>query len=230
MTDLSVIIPLAPDESAWLGLLEELRQLPAATQIIFVTSQEAEPLSLGRLEVPQKAVETLSSRPGRAEQMNAGARVATGRYLWFLHADSKFSPASIPALLDSIKKSTDDLLYFDLIFLNDASALMCLNRWGVKFRSRVLQVPFGDQGFCIRQDLFHQLGGFPEGLPYGEDHVFVWRVRQHGLKLKPVGAALYTSARKYRIKGWLRTTLLHQYLWIKQAWPEWRKLKKGARS
>jgi len=104
--------------------------------------------------------------------------------------------------------------------------LCALMRGGARLRSRILKVPFGDQGFCIKKALFHKLEGFPEDLPYGEDHVFVWKIRQHGTELQPTGAILYTSARKYKKHGWLKTTLLHQYLWIKQAWPEWKKLKK----
>ncbi len=96
---------------------------------------------------------------------------------------------------------------------------------GALFRSRALGVPFGDQGFCIKKTIFNKLGGFPEGLPYGEDHVFVWRARQQGIDLQPLGVKLYTSARKYKKHGWLKTTILTQYLWIKQALPEWQKLK-----
>jgi GT2 family glycosyltransferase len=103
---------------------------------------------------------------------------------------------------------------------------MCINRWGVHFRSRILKVPFGDQGFCIRKDMFQILGGFPDNVPYGEDHIFVWKARQQGVKLQPVCSTLYTSARKYKKHGWLKTTLLHQYLWVKQAWPQWQILRR----
>jgi hypothetical protein len=61
---------------------------------------------------------------------------------------------------------------------------------------------------------------------YGEDHVFVWKARQHGITEKPICDTLYTSARKYKKDGWLKTTFMHQYLWIKQAWPEWVILRK----
>lgn len=229
MPDISVIIPLAANENAWHELLDDLCQLPAETEIIFAVADGVE-LPLETIALPHAQVAVISGKPGRGEQMNAGARAAKGEFLWFLHADSKFTPDLIPALLRAINDQPDSLLYFDLNFLNDASPLMRFNDWGVHFRSRVFKCPFGDQGFCIQQTLFHELGGYPEGELYGEDHLFVWRARQQGLQLHPVGAALYTSARKYKMQGWLRTTLLHQYLWLKQAWPEWRKLMKGARS
>ena len=91
-------------------------------------------------------------------------------------------------------------------------------------------MPFGDQGLCIRKDLFQSIKGFREDLPYGEDHVLVWTARQWHIELQPVGAMLYTSARKYKKYGWVKTTLIHQYLWMKQALPEWKKLRIGRKS
>jgi rSAM/selenodomain-associated transferase 2 len=229
MTLLSVIIPLAPHEKAWQNLLPSLAQLPDDTEILLVHSSHD--AAHEAVDLPNLNLRWLTSPAGRAEQMNTGARAATGAHLWFLHADTQLAHDSLSALLQAMQRHPADLLYFDLIFLNDASRLMRLNAWGVWFRSHVLHVPFGDQGFCIARQLFHTLGGYPEGLPYGEDHVFVWRARQHGMAITPVNSTLYTSARKYQQHGWLKTTVMHQYLWLKQAWPEWRllckQLKKG---
>ncbi len=226
MTALSIIIPLAPNETAWQSLLADLTKLPNGTEILFVTSEKPES-SYETILLPNKKISWLKSKAGRANQMNAGAKSAKGEYLWFLHADSRFGRDTLSVLLRAIQNHPKNLLYFDLAFLKDASCLMFINTWGVRFRSRILKVPFGDQGFCIARALFEKIGGFPEGLAYGEDHVFVWRTRQNGISIQPVGTTLYTSARKYKKNGWPKITFLHQYLWIKQAWPEWRKLKKG---
>jgi GT2 family glycosyltransferase len=93
---------------------------------------------------------------------------------------------------------------------------MKINSWGANMRARFFGIPFGDQGFCIEKQLFETLGGYSETAPYGEDHLFVWRAHKAGVKLNRVPARLTTSARKYQQNGWLKTTLLHQYLWIKQ--------------
>lgn len=196
---ISVIIPLAAHETKHQALIASL---PEGMEIV------------------------LAQEGGRAASLNAGAKKATGDYLWFLHADSELNEACVPALLEAIKRSPDALLYFDLAFSNDATKLMRLNAMGVWFRSHVLSVPFGDQGFCIKKEQFQRIGGFPEGLAYGEDHVFVWLARQLGITLHPTGATIATSARKYQAHGWLKTTLKHQYLWVIQAWPEWIRLLK----
>lgn len=193
---ISVIIPLAENETKHQELI---KFLPEELEII------------------------LSQERSRATSLNTGAKKATGEYLWFLHADSHLAANTVPKLKMAIERYPDALLYFDLSFLNDATPLMYLNTLGVKFRSHILGVPFGDQGLCIKKELFEQIGGFPENLAYGEDHVFVWRVRQKGIKLYQTGATIATSARKYKTNGWLKTTLKHQYLWVIQAWPEWRK-------
>ncbi len=219
MIAISVIIPLAPDETKWGALLGDLDNMPDNTEVILVSSD------LGRQEnsnISNKNVVWLTAKSGRASQMNAGAAAAKNEYLWFLHADSRFAENTLPSLLAAIKKHPDDLLYFDLAFLQDATFLVRLNELGANFRSRVLNTPFGDQGFCINKELFCKAGGFIEGLAYGEDHVFTWKMRQLGVKVRPVQAKLYSSARKYKKYGWLQTTLKHQYLWLKQAWLQWR--------
>lgn len=228
MVEISVIIPLAPNETAWQSLLSDLATLPDGTEIVFVAS-EGSAISHETILLPKKDVSFLISTSGRAAQMNAGAKAAKGKFLWFLHADSKFCHDTLSMLLRATQKHPASLLYFDLAFVGDATPLMFLNAWGVRFRSRIFKVPFGDQGFCLERDVFQELGGFPENLPYGEDHVFVWKARQHGVEVQPVCATLYTSARKYKKHGWLKTTLKHQYLWIKQAWPQWIILRKKLR-
>ena len=170
-----------------------------------------------------------SPKPGRAEQMNLGASEATGEYIWFLHADSRLNDTTLPSLLASIKSNPDALHYFNLGFYDNKSRFMKLNEAGAKFRSNILKCPFGDQGFCIRKELFDKIGGYPESLPYGEDHVFVWHARQQGIKIRPTGTKLLTSARKYNSGGWFKVTITHQYLWLKQVIPELFKLLFGRR-
>ncbi len=223
MPQLSIIIPVAEQETAHSDLLHELQALPADTEIILV---RAEGSSIDMPNDLALAPRLLSSRKGRAEQMNAGAKAAVGQFLWFLHADSRLADNSLERLRQAMTEHPDSLIYFDLRFLADASPLMLLNALGAQLRSRLLKTPYGDQGFCLQRDLFVKLGGFPEGEPYGEDHLFVWKARQQGIRLFPARALLLTSARKYARNGWLRTTLIHQYLWLRQAWPEWRKTRK----
>ena len=130
MADISVVIPLAPDETAWQTLLVDLETLPDGTEILFVVAENS-PISFEPIALPKKIVKVLSGKSGRASQMNAGAIAAQGKFLWFLHADSKFASNSVPALLHAMQTHSDRLLYFDLGFLGDGSCLMRINQWGV---------------------------------------------------------------------------------------------------
>jgi GT2 family glycosyltransferase len=185
---LSVIIPMAPDEPKPVGLIDTL---PPEIEII------------------------LSQETGRAASLNAGAAKASGEYLWFLHADSSLPKDGLEKLQQAIAHKPDALHYFNLAFAGGGWA-MKLNSWGANFRSGFLGCPFGDQGFCLPKPVFQQLGTYPEAAPYGEDHLFVWQAHKAGVKLNQVHATITTSARKYQQKGWLQTTLRHQYLWLKQ--------------
>jgi rSAM/selenodomain-associated transferase 2 len=224
---LSVIVPLAPGELAWLALLAQLRALPEGSEVIVVHADSSrQPVGQWPTTIPLRHCETA---PGRARQQNLGAGVARGRWLWFVHADSQLLPATLPALQRFIARTHDALGYFDLRFDNDGPRLAVLNAWGANLRSHWLKLPFGDQGLLLPAARFATLGGFDERADYGEDHLLIWTARAAGLPIESVGAPLRTSARKYARQGWLRTTVRHGWLTARQAWPAWRSLPRQAR-
>lgn len=202
LSDVSVVIPMRSSEPAGDLLLSALRKHAPEAEVIVVRPP------------PE----------GRAAQMNAGARQATRKFLWFLHADTTLAPSCISALQRSLAADPNALHYFDLKFAADGPWLMRVNALGVWIRSHVLGMPFGDQGFCLSGEVFGMLGGFQTEAAYGEDHLLVWRARQSNVVLRCVGAGLTTSARKYAEHGWLQTTVRHGVLTVKQAFPEWIKL------
>ncbi|MDN5781235.1 MAG: glycosyl transferase family 2, partial [Luteimonas sp.] len=148
----------------------------------------------------------LRAPTGRALQQNAGAAAADGEWLWFVHADATLAAATLPALARFIAAGAPALGYFDLRFLDDGPALTRVNAVGAWLRSRWLRLPFGDQGLLLPRAAFVSLGGFDPATARGEDHQLVWRARRTGLAIKPVGAPIYTSARRYAAQGWATTT------------------------
>lgn len=202
---LAIVIPLGPGELAWRQLLPVLLSSTQA-ELVVVHTPGAQPTEL---PVPENRLRLVQARQGRAAQMNAGAAVATAPWLWFLHADSRLSTDSFSRLEDYLAGSPAGIGYFDLRFLHDGPGLVRLNEWGARLRSRWLRLPFGDQGFVMHRDTFSALGGFDESLAGGEDHALVWQARRDGVPLQPIGADLWTSARKYGRQGWLGTTLSH---------------------
>lgn len=225
LAELAVVVPIGPGERAWRALVADLGPLPASARVVLVATSADDLPARGDAEVAALAAElvTLVAPRGRAAQQNAGARAAERPWLWFLHADSRLAPTTLSALAGALKSGRDMLGYFDLRFAADGPAAVHVNALGVWIRSRVLGLPFGDQGFFLKAATFSRLGGFDPALPFGEDHALVWAAHRDGVPLVAAGAPLVTSARKYAEHGWLRTTARHVMLTARQAWREWRR-------
>lgn len=223
---LSVIIPVAPADMDEVPLLlGQLVALPEPPEILVCRADgTTRPAAFCITTAPQPIVDVVSP-PGRARQMNAGGQRARGEWLWFLHADSVLSPDVWPALRAFLQRDEDAMGYFDLVFRHDGPRLAVLNAWGANLRSRLLGLPFGDQGLVLRRARWRALGGFDEAAAYGEDHLLVWAAHAAGLPLHRIPARLATSARKYQRHGWLATTLAHWRLTAVQAWPHWRQTR-----
>ena len=72
-------------------------------------------------------------------------------------------------------------------------------------RSKVFDLPYGDQGLLIHRDLLTSIGGFPN-LPIMEDVALAGKLKS---KFKPLNIIAQTSAKKYHKKGWLRQSLIN---------------------
>lgn len=223
LADLAVVIPVAPGDEAWRGLLDDLATLPPASEILFAGTEPPAAAARATLE------ERLAGRPwrwlaaprGRARQLNVAADATRRTHLWFLHADSRFTDDTVPRMRAALAAAPNALHYSDLGFLPDGPRAVRLNALAVRLRARWLGMPFGDQGLCIAREAFARLGHFDEMAAYGEDHLLVWRARRAGIALRPTGGTLLTSARRYRDRGWARTTARHVWLTARQALPEW---------
>jgi len=146
------------------------------------------------------------SRPGRGRQMNAGAALASGEVLLFLHADS-----TLPiGYLDYIRSTLNQKVIAGAfqLSINDTHWGLRWIEWGANLRSRYRQLPYGDQGIFVAATTFYDLGGFANW-PLMEDFDFCRRLRKHGrIQLAP--ASIETSARRWLTVGLWRTTLINQ--------------------
>lgn len=218
MNDLSIIIPVKRSEQNWRTLLAELLAYHFDFEIILVGPDFKDFSTL------DPRVRFVYCKQSRALQQNRGASIATRSNLWFLHADSKLSNRTIHKIEQKLKANPDAIYFFDLNFLPDGPRIMFLNAIGAYWRSHLLKMPFGDQGFFMQRKTFFSLGMFNESAKYGEDHLFIWWARQRGIEVLPAYAELFTSARKYKNFAWPLTTARHLFLTYKQALPEWIRL------
>ncbi|MEH2076410.1 MAG: TIGR04283 family arsenosugar biosynthesis glycosyltransferase [Nostoc sp.] len=156
-------------------------------------------------------VKVISSSPGRAVQMNAGAVASGGEILLFLHADTRLPTGFDEMICTALQQPGTVAGAFNLRI--DAPLLSL--RWvelGVKWRSHFCQMPYGDQAIFLTKESFQQIGGFPE-LPIMEDFELICRLKRIG-RIVIIPTPVLTSARRWLQKGIFKTTLLNQLVII----------------
>jgi rSAM/selenodomain-associated transferase 2 len=147
----------------------------------------------------------LTSPPGRALQMNAGARIAGGEVLWFLHADTSAPADALSAMLGALDATGRCWGRFDVQLSGDLWPLRLVERL-MNLRSCLSGIATGDQGLFVRRAAFESIGGFPS-IPLMEDIALSRRLRRLS---RPVclRRRLVTSSRRWETRGVWRTIVL----------------------
>ncbi len=161
------------------------------------------------LRWPGLGARVIGSAPGRSRQLNCGAAAATGDILLFLHADTRL-PAGFDGAIRQTLAQPGVVAGAFRLAINGPDRGLRWVEWGVNVRSRLLQMPYGDQAIFLRAEIFHTMGGFPD-LPMMEDFELVRRVRKVG-RVAIAPSAVVTSDRRWRTLGILRTTLANQVM------------------
>lgn len=142
----------------------------------------------------------MSPKKGRAAQMNFGASVASGKVLYFLHADT-IPPSSFTK---DIKEATNhgfDAGCYRLSFDHNHWFLKA-NCWFTRFD--VDAIRFGDQSLFVTKDKFEKSGGFCEKHIVMEDQEFITRLKKI-CRFIIIKKPVLTSARKYLENGIYKT-------------------------
>jgi rSAM/selenodomain-associated transferase 2 len=138
---------------------------------------------------------------GRARQMNAGARAATGEALLFLHADTTLPAGALDRLRDTLDAGAD-FGCFELTIESRDPRLVVASTM-ISLRSRLIPSATGDQAQWFRRAFFWRLGGFPD-LPLFEDLSLVGAAAGRG-RYACVPLRVGTSARRWQAHGVSRT-------------------------
>ena len=203
----SVVIPTLNEEPSLARLLPVLLSLDPVPHVIVSDGGSTD----RTLAVAEDAgVEVVAGCRGRGVQLNAGGDRGNGEVLLFLHADSHLPAASYRGLLQTIgNQPWIDGGAFRFSLAHASAPWARIYEFSVGLRSRLLHLPYGDQGYFIRRRHW-QAGHRFASLPLMED-VEWWQRLDRQLRLAIIPWPLITSARRFERRGYLRSALLN--LW-----------------
>jgi len=203
-----VIIPALDEEESLPATIRAAREA-GADEVVVVDGGSAD----GTREAALRLADTvICTTPGRAAQMNEGARASSGEALLFLHADTLLHAESIRAIRAALRRA--DILGGAFLVRLEVSpaaspytkAMLRLTGSMICVRSRLFRSYTGDQAIFVRRETFEALGGYPE-VPLMEDVEFSRSMTRRG-KTVLLPARSTTSARRWETYGPVRTILL----------------------
>ena len=208
---LSIIIPVLDEAASIKAALAALRPLrQRGAEVIVVDGGSSDNTFLLAQTLCDQLIRSAS---GRATQQNAGAQIATGDTLLFLHIDTQL-PDNVDMLVDAALKA-DRTAWgrFDVRFSTDGDRLhpmLKIIAALMNFRSRMTGIATGDQCIFVRKSVFNAVLGFPH-IPLMEDIAL-----SNALKKISAPACLrdcvVTSARRWQRNGVWRTMMLMWWL------------------
>lgn len=193
-TRISIVIPVLNEEARIETQLGAVLRLDGIHEVIVVDG--------GSVDWTRSIVSAgtrcrlVTAARGRALQMNAGAGVATGNVLLFLHAD-----VTLPEdAAKWVRRTLDDPEVVAGAFRTRTIADDCttwIARWLklADLRSRYTRLPYGDQALFVRREAFLRVGGFPVQ-PLFEDLEISRRLARLG-RLRTVAAQVEVSGRRF---------------------------------
>jgi rSAM/selenodomain-associated transferase 2 len=204
---ISVIIPCLNDGGVIGDLLGSLQFLRNKGHEVIVADGGSSDCSR---DVARPLVDQLvTSGPGRARQMNAGAKSAGGDLLWFLHADSRLPEGCLEAVVQSQERGYQ-WGRFD-IRLSGKHPMLRVVEFMMNWRSRLSAIATGDQGIFVQSDLFRTVGGYTD-IPLMEDVDISRKLKRHAVP-DCLTHAIETSSRRWERNGIFRT--IFQMWWLR---------------
>ena len=203
--NLSIIIPTLNESQNLPLILSDLSEIFDKSEILIIDST-----SKDKTEDIANIYGTKFFRvnqKNRGLQLNFGAKRSVGKWLLFIHADSRLSSD----WSDEIKKVMEIKpysIYFFKFKLKNKNLIFRLLELFVNIRCFIFRNPYGDQGILINKKVFTRNNGFKE-IPLMEDIDFINRVKKRE-SLFPLRNYLFTSSRKWEkvnvisqsIKNW----------------------------
>lgn len=207
----SVIIPVLHETNKINSLIEHLHALEGSrnSEIIVV---DGSPTKDTINAINDEKIISISSEKGRAKQMNAGAYIAKGEILIFLHADTKLPEDAF----QKIRRVLEEGRYVGGAFylrIDSDRVIFKLISHITSFLSRLTRIPYGDQTIFIKKDYFNRIGRYGD-IPVMEDAELMRKIKRERKKICIIRDNVKTSPRRWEEKGIFYTILINQMIRI----------------
>jgi rSAM/selenodomain-associated transferase 2 len=207
MTKISIIIPVLNEAVLITQVLPTLQPLRAAGhELILVDGGSSD----GTIALSEPLADQIIRCPkGRSRQMNAGAKIARGDILLFLHSDTRLPKGADQLIIREMEKRGKIWGRFD-VYLSGRHLLLRIVEWLMNWRSRITGIATGDQAIFIQRKFFESVGGFPN-IDLMEDITMSKSLKKYGAPLC-LWQRVVTSSRRWERNGILRTVLFMWFL------------------
>ena len=197
---LSIVVPARNEENGIGDALALLQPLRAAGHEVIVVDGGSHDAT-ATLAVAA-ADRVLTASPGRASQMNAGANVASGDVLLFVHADCAL-PSTAADEIGAAIRHGHRWGRFDVTIVGQPRVLK-LVAFMMNLRSRLTGIATGDQGIFVQRALFVRVGGYA-ALPLLEDVALSTTLKRVAGRPACLKARIKASGRRWETGGAWRT-------------------------
>jgi rSAM/selenodomain-associated transferase 2 len=204
----SIIIPARNDADALRVTLDHLERLAGRHQIEVIVAASGDRAS-AETAISRRAHVLWPTGSTRAALMNAGAAIARGPVLLFLHADSR-PPLDAVRRIECVLEGREIVGgAFEFRFAERVWSLRIVTALN-RLRYRITRNYYGDQGLFVRAEVFRRLGGFRD-LALMEDLDFSRRLKRLG-PTALIRSPMLTSGRRFLARGPWRTALFCAWL------------------
>jgi rSAM/selenodomain-associated transferase 2 len=200
---LSIIVPALNEAETIASALTPLQPLRGRDIELIVVDGGSADDTLRLARPLSDRVET--ARRGRASQMNAGAAIARGDVLLFLHADTRLPPSGIDLIRKGLGQAGRVWGRFD-VRIESRNPVLWIVAHMMNLRSRWSGIATGDQAIFVRRADFNRIGGFPD-IPIMEDIALSRAL----CRISPpvcLSGPVVTSGRRWERHGVIRTIVL----------------------
>ena len=200
---LSIIVPVLDEAAGIASAFAALAPLQArGAEVVVVDGGSRD----ATVELARPLADRVLAAPrGRASQMNAGAAIARGGVLLFLHADTRLPEDADRLALDGITRTGRTWGRFD-VAIEGRHPLLPVIAMLMNMRSRVTGVATGDQAMFVTRAAFDAVGGFRD-ITLMEDIALSRALK----RLSPplcLSAHVVTSGRRWEARGVVKTIVL----------------------